>query len=118
MGEKDNRFSYKDGITLREYIDTRLEAIEKASELAAKLLDVRLESMNEFRNALKDQSGQFVMRSECGIRKQSVDGDIRILREYKAALEGKASHLYVSITLIIALLSLFVGVVGLLIKFH
>ena len=118
MSVTDNRFTYKDGVTLKEYIESRLDATEKATELAAKLLDTRLESMNEFRAAMRDQINQFVMRSECGIRKQSVDNDIRILREYKAALEGKASHLYVSITLIIALLSLFVGVIGLLIKFH
>jgi len=109
MSEKDNKFDYNDGVTLKEHFNSRLQAIEKASELATKLLEARL---------IKEQAGEFVTRNECGIRKQSVDSDIRILREYKSALEGKASHFYVTITFAIALLSLFVGIVGLLLKYH
>lgn len=118
MGEKDNGFTYKDGVSLREYFESRIASIEKASELAAKLLEARLESMNEFRSAMKDQAGEFVSRNECEVHKQSVDSDIRSLREYKAALESKASHFYVTITLTIALLSLFLGLAGLLLKLH
>lgn len=117
MSATDNRFTYKDGVTLREYIESRLEAIEKASDLAAKLLDVRLESMNEFRAAMKDQSNQYITRNECGTRKQAVDSDIRILREYKSALEGKASQLYVTITLIISVLGFILGIVGLILNY-
>lgn len=116
MSQEDNGFTYRDGVSLREYLESRISAIEKASDLAAKLLDVRLESMNEFRAAMKDQSSQFINRNEYEARRQTVDGDIRTLREYKAALEGKASQFFAIITLVVALLSLFIGLAGIILR--
>jgi prefoldin subunit 5 len=103
-------------VTLRDYFDSRLESVEKATELAAKTLEKRLEGMNEFREALNNQATMFATRSEVDIQikkfeKQieKTEDDIRMLRESKAMLEGKASHLYVTITLVVALLGLFVS---------
>ena len=45
-------------------IETKIAAIEKASNLAAEVLEVRLHSMNEFRTQLKDQAASFVRREE------------------------------------------------------
>ena len=45
-------------------IETKIAALEKASNLAAEALEVRLHSMNEFRSQLKDQAASFVRREE------------------------------------------------------
>jgi len=60
-----------EAITLREYIDTRIDALEKrftdinrATDLAAKAIEQRLEGMNEFREQLRSQAGTFVTQIE------------------------------------------------------
>ena len=45
-------------------IEAKIAALEKASNLAAEALEVRLHSMNEFRSQLKDQAASFVRREE------------------------------------------------------
>lgn len=112
MGESDNGFTYKDSVTLREYLESRLEAVEKATYLAANTLEKRLEGMNEFREALKSQTNLFVTRTEIENQFGKLGDDIRELRESKAMLEGKASQLYVTITFVISLISLFIASVA------
>ena len=50
------------GVTLREYFETRMQAIEKAVEVAYTSMDARLEGMNQFRDALRDQAAKFITR--------------------------------------------------------
>ena len=45
-------------------IEAKMATLEKASNLAAEVLEVRLHSMNEFRSQLKDQAASFVRREE------------------------------------------------------
>ena len=45
-------------------IEAKIAALEKASNLAAEVLEVRLHSMNEFRSQLKDLAASFVRREE------------------------------------------------------
>jgi hypothetical protein len=105
-----------DDVSLKEHVESRLMALEKATVLAARTLEKRLEGMNEFRDALKNQAGLFATRSEVQIQVEKLGEDIKILREYKAALEGKASQLYVTMTLIIAIVSTFIAVVSLVLQ--
>jgi hypothetical protein len=62
-------------VSLKEYVDQKQEDLEEKIDLHFKLvelatkkaedkLDLRLEGMNEFRNALKDQSATFITRCE------------------------------------------------------
>ena len=51
-------------ITLREFLEARLEHIEEKTRLATAALDKRLEGMNEFRDTLKDQASRFVTRTD------------------------------------------------------
>ncbi len=58
-------------VSLREYIDTRIKALEdrfvaidRSTDLAAAAVMARLESMNEFRTQLNSQASHFVTRSE------------------------------------------------------
>ncbi len=99
-------------VSLEKHFETRIIAIEKSIEATAKVLDRRLEGMNEFREALKDQASKFITRSELNVIIQRLDVDIRVLREYKATMEGKASQTSVSFAYAIAIISLIVGIVG------
>ena len=81
-----------------------LRETKASSEVSAAMLEKRLESMNEFRAQLKDQAGTFFTRNEHSAYMTSVEKDLRMLREYKSNLEGKASQSSVNISLAIAIL--------------
>ena len=109
MSKRDNGFTYTDGISLKTYVDMRCDAICKQQEerfdsiventtLARDSMNKRLEGMNEFRDALRDQTSKFVTRQEHEIALT----EIRDLRESRAKLEGKASQNSVVIAYIIA----------------
>lgn len=106
-------FTREDGVTLKEYFEARLLAMDKALELAQKANDIRLANMNEFREAMKDQTGHFVTRTEADARinilmaeikieQSSICSDIEVLQKYQATMEGKASQSSVMIAYVIA----------------
>lgn len=97
-------------VSLKEHFETRITALERATDTATKTLDKRLDSMNEFRNTLKDQAGTFVTRSDL----KKIESDIEDLNNWKSRQEGKASQLYVTITLVIALIGIFISLIGIL----
>ena len=51
-------------IFLEKIIDIRFSSIEKATDLARAGIEKRLDSMNEFRETLKDQVSRFITRTE------------------------------------------------------
>ena len=122
-------------VTLRDYIDSRLDeqrayfeakiaAIDKATCESTESLNKRLEGMNEFRSALKDQNATFMPRTEYAIQheklsedlkaaRNALDSDIRILRESKATLEGKASMTSVFVGYVLTVIALLIAAVAL-----
>ena len=100
----DSRFE-----SLESQFNIKISALEKATTVAAGLMDRRLEGMNEFRQSLKDQAGTFVPRSEYQALKDQagtfvprteydaqqlrINEDVRILRETKASSEVSAAML-------------------------
>jgi hypothetical protein len=89
-----------------------LRETKASSEVSAAMLEKRLESMNEFRLQLKDQAGTFYTKGEHEIYMVSVEKDLRMLRESKATLEGKASQTSVNVALIISVLGLVAALVS------
>ena len=90
----------EDKISLREFFDTKIDfvkqlfelqisSIKEATGLAKTEIDKRLEGMNEFRDALRDQTNQFVMKSELKVMIDNIEKDLQIFRENKTYLEGK-----------------------------
>jgi hypothetical protein len=88
---------------LAKLMNEKFSHINKATEEAKRIMEHRLEGMNEFRGALKDQASLMMPREEYGIQHQrlvdimelhnkKVEDDVRMLRESKATLEGKASQ--------------------------
>jgi hypothetical protein len=99
-------------ISLKEYFNYKIQNIEKATSLASASIDKRLESMNEFRSALKDQASKFLTKDEYGLTINRVEIDLRSLREDRARLEGKASMSSVYISYIIGLAGIIIGLLS------
>lgn len=83
-------------ISLRGYVDLRFAELEKRISQHAELLrvaherdkvtmDARLASMNEFRNALRDQTGLFVERKEMDLRLRPLETFVQEMRGRVAA---------------------------------
>jgi hypothetical protein len=99
-------------VSLKEFILEKFVALEKQTLLVQISLEKRLDGMNEFRDALKDQQRLFVPRTE----HDKVLEDIRSLRESRSMLEGKASQLSVNIAIVLAVAGLLIGVLGLILR--
>jgi chaperonin cofactor prefoldin len=110
---------------IRELRGTKeeLAAIKEATRLAKDVVDVRLASMNEFRSALSDQADSFLTRTEYQAQHQNLesrftrmDEDIRMLRESRAELQGKASQSQVNVALMVAAIGIALSVLGLMLQ--
>jgi hypothetical protein len=107
--------------------DLKVTAVEKAAELKSKVVEVsttlaaqnlekRLDHMNEFREALSDQATTFITKSEYNIHNDIIINDVRMLRESKSQLEGKASQSSVNIAYILSIISIIVALIAIFFK--
>ena len=89
-------------VPLKEYLEAQIEgvrcesvqkfkSVHDAISKAEDQLNRRLEAMNEFRDALKDQTAQLVTRSEYSSGHKSVEEKLRQLELDKANFEGRAA---------------------------
>ncbi len=93
MGLGGDKSSYD--VTLREYLEARLEATEDALALARVELERRLASMNEFRDQLREQAAHFVTR-------EALEAQIRVLEaRMELATKGKVSWSVATIVIIL-----------------
>ena len=104
-------------IQLEKHIDMRFNNIEISTKLATENLNLRLESMNEFRESMKDQTNYYVNKVEFNVIKAKYDEDIRMLREANAEMKGKASQQSVIYTAIIASFSIAISIIAIILKF-
>lgn len=72
-------------VPLKEYIDQRMQDFERRLIDRFTLNDRRLDAMNEFREALKDQANRMATRVEL----EKLDGDVRELQRAKANYDGR-----------------------------
>ena len=103
-------------VTLKDYVDTSLEARDKALEVACDNLDRRLEAMNEIRNALRDQSMLFLTKAEYNVFKETLEADIRSLRESRAELAGKADQKQVNTAMILSVIGVMMAFISIVMK--
>ena len=83
-------------VALRDYFDRRLEDLDRrvmdrftlsdaAVSKAERTMNDRLNSMNEFRDALKDQAGRMATRSEL----ERLEATVHELRRAQANFDGR-----------------------------
>ena len=124
-GTQQRGITRADGVALKEYLekqldgqralyDSRLLALEKATEVAARVLGERLAGMNEFREQLRDQAGRFATRTEVEIQLEKIDLQIKDLRQSRDEATGKASQTSVLISMGFGVAGLIFGVINLL----
>lgn len=101
---------------IKELLEAKFCAIEKSTDLAVRALSIKLESMNELRGAMKDQMANSFTKPEHNLYAEKVEADIRVLRENKATLEGKASQRSVTWAIVISVGGFLLALVGLLIR--
>jgi hypothetical protein len=97
---------------LKEYTDTRFEAIEKHREAAFEANNVRLESMNKFRNDLERQAATFVTRLEMEAKQDAFNTRVSILEGTQNVLAGKASQNSVNIALAFSVMAVVATLCG------
>ena len=78
--------------SLRELIEANFKAIEVATNKALNANDKRLDVMNEFRQALKDQTGTFITRKDFDTQHERVREDIQRLEISRAEMDAKADQ--------------------------
>ncbi len=78
-----------DTVSMKEYVDERLDAQQKAVDKAEQQLRERLAGMNEFRDTLRDQAGKFVTRDEITLLREASDSRLHGLELWKANMEGR-----------------------------
>lgn len=114
-----------DYVTLKEFICTKIGNLEKliaiqiqdlkdATIIAKREQETILSGMNESRDSLKDQNRLMVTKAEFTQFTNSVEADIRVLRESRAELAGKADQKQVNTAILIAVIGIVIGIIGII----
>jgi hypothetical protein len=90
-------------VSLVKYIDERLKDRDEAIRTAHASLDRRLDTMNEFRQSLRDQGLLFLTKTEHDAWKLIVDRQLESLMNSRASSEGKSS-----VSILVAVIALVV----------
>ncbi len=114
-------------VSLKEYFDRRVDDLDKrvdrrildletrygqhfdlndtAINKAERAVNARLESMNEIREAMKDQSSKMATRVELDL----VSIQVQELRRDKANLDGRLAMLSIGVSIIVSILTVVVS---------
>lgn len=98
-------------VSLRDYVDRRLADMdqhynalfrlnETSVSKAERTMNERLNSMNEFRDALKDQANRMATRTEV----EKVDQAVQDLQRAKANLDGRLVAFSAGVSILMTLL--------------
>jgi hypothetical protein len=107
----------KNVITLKEYIDTKLEAYTQAVKIASQNLEKRLDGMNEFREQLRAQASSFITREYYDAKHETLQKQVDELKQNRDILVGKASQNSVNVAYIISGISLAITIINFVIDF-
>jgi hypothetical protein len=104
----------KENVSLRDHFESRLTSLEKATEVAKKEMDRRLDSMNEFREQLRKQEGTFLTKENYEPRHEALAQQIKELQLDRARVEGKASITSVYISYALSIISILLALAKIL----
>ena len=127
-------FTRQDGVSLEKYIDKQIADLEKsmclkihsldckvdmiqrmsqtAIDKAEKTVNERLETMNEFRSAMKDLQATYISKDMFEANRQMSDGKLRSLELSKVALDAKADASAVNRAQLLSIISVLLGLAG------
>ena len=99
-------------VSLKEYVEARFNAMDKALELYTANNNNRLDHMNEFREENKNLSITKISTDACESYRASIDKELRPLRKAIDVMEGKASQRSVYIAWLIAIIGIGLAIVS------
>jgi hypothetical protein len=105
----------KDVIRINDLMQLRIDALDTAKTLAQQNLEVRLESMNNFRADLKNQAANFYTREIHDIYASAIAKEVESLKLSRAELAGKATQSGVFIAYIIGIIGLIISILSFII---
>lgn len=94
---------------LEKLIDVRLNAIEKALEVAQEEMDSRLEAMNEFRSQLTSQASTFISKESVDLKIEKLDTRIDSITHLKDLETGSMKWRDHILTVLISCAVLLIG---------
>ena len=95
----------------RGYFDAKFLARDEATRVAYEAMNKRLDGMNEFREALKDQAGLMLPRSEFAVVCDRTRQELAELQKFRHIAEGKASQTSVLIFGFLSVVSLIITII-------
>jgi hypothetical protein len=104
-------------VSLRDYVDTRLDALDLAVNKAEQQLRERLAGMNEFRYAIRDQSRQFATKETMDVLTANIERQIATLSARVWELEKKQANAEGRSWMLFALLGLFLTALSIVLRF-
>jgi len=127
----EQQFNHSDGVSLKEHFDDKFDmqckkfnnqiaSLSNAVDKSERLLQVRLEGLNEWRDQNKDIISKFVTKTEINLQVKRLEDklvtlgeDIKKLELSKAELQGKASQTTALIAMVGGLLGIVLSVIAL-----
>lgn len=111
-----------EGVAIKDYIDTMFKlasagvqeqfaAVCKEVQTAERVLEVRLESMNKFREAMTEQQKLFMTKAEYLLAHKPLDDGMKEARRFMDMHQGRATQNQVLVAYILAILSMLIGIV-------
>ena len=118
----------EEAVTLKDYIDTKIKALEdlirvysekedtrfisvkESTDLARIAMDKRLDAMNEFRDTLKDQASRLLPRDEYVAGHKDLTNQIAALNNNQLVLRGKDTGVHNSWLLLTQIIGLIISV--------
>jgi len=97
---------------LQSEINRRVESIQRETETARLSMEKRLDGMNEFRTALKDQAHDFITRKEYDVSCK----DIADLKKSRDIATGKASQNSVLIAYLLAAIAIAISFISMFVR--
>lgn len=85
MSSKNGDFNWKEGVTLKEYLedkmDLQFESRDKALELQAGMMNTRLDALNEWRQQNRDERQTFLTKSEYDSKHQLLENKMEAMQK-------------------------------------
>jgi predicted sugar kinase len=103
-------------VPLKEHFESRLAAIVKTMKATDRVIEARLEAMNELREQINSERGHHITRDEHSLVYTRLQEDIKNLQLSRAELAGKASMATVFWTGALALCGVITSIAGLIIS--
>jgi len=97
---------------LRDYVDQRLVDMQRAVDKAEQTINTRLEGMNEFRAAMKDQQAQMATKEDLANLRMRIDD----LKEKASMAAGKADQQSVNRATAFAVIGIILAVASIIVR--